>query len=381
MKKLAVKQGSLWSNKQRSGNAIHETPYYGSFQPSLPEFFIENYTEPGQRVLDPFGGRGTTGVQAALMGRIGISGDITPYASCLHYGKNFIAEFSDDAYAFLETKLMSELARDVDLDGWEHLLPFFHPDTLREILYLCLADEGYGEDRMADQWVCRMACMSILTGHSDGHLSVKTMPPNVQVSADAQKKLNKKNSLQPEYKTVGPRVIAKLNRLVADMTEEDATALRWKFVPLCGLDAKKIPQNHQTPADLVLFSPPFLDVIDYVDNNWIRNEILDGLGYFRNTPPAMHKDPKAWSTWLNDVMGAMCAVVKPGGHLCVEAGIVRKDVNLIDYVKKAAKGLPLEPQVLYINEDAAHTRTAKTWGVDKEAGTNSQQVLVFRHVP
>lgn len=40
------------------------------FPESLPRYFIENCTKPGQRVLDPFIGHGTTALVAEDMGRI-----------------------------------------------------------------------------------------------------------------------------------------------------------------------------------------------------------------------------------------------------------------------------------------------------------------------
>lgn len=370
-----ITEGSLWSNKQRSGNAIHETPYYGSFQPSLPEFFIEKYTTPGQKVLDPFGGRATTGVQAALMGRKSYSSDLAPYAGCLHYGKHFLMNFSDEAEDFLLNRL-APAAKDVELDGWEHMLPFFHPQTLREILYACLAPGPLGVDT---QWVVRMATMAIVTGHSKGHLSVKSMPPNIQVSSERQKVLNKQNGVKPEYKEVGPRVMAKLERLCRDLTEEDAKALRYDFIPWCRHD---VLGEWHIPVDLILFSPPFLDVIDYIDHNWIRNEILNCMTFWGDPVTMAHyKDVKAWQKWMREIIMSMSRRTNPGGRLCIEAGVVRKDVNLIDYVRKAAKDTPFVVDHLYINSDESHTRTAKTWGVDKEEGTPSQQVLVFRYAP
>src|SRR5690349_24149706 len=57
----------FWTAKQRQAHAIHEISYRACFKPQLPEFFITRLTEPGDSVLDPFMGRGTTLVQAALM--------------------------------------------------------------------------------------------------------------------------------------------------------------------------------------------------------------------------------------------------------------------------------------------------------------------------
>ena len=44
-------------------------------------------TRPGDRVLDPFSGRGTTAVEAAAQGRYGIGNDLNPLAVALTRGK------------------------------------------------------------------------------------------------------------------------------------------------------------------------------------------------------------------------------------------------------------------------------------------------------
>lgn len=62
-------------------------PYFAMFPESFPERWIEELTEPGDVVLDPFCGRGTTPFQALLMGRHAIASDINPVAYCVTRAK------------------------------------------------------------------------------------------------------------------------------------------------------------------------------------------------------------------------------------------------------------------------------------------------------
>src|SRR5512138_688234 len=50
----------FWTAKQRDAHSLHEISYRACFKPQLPRFFIERLTDPGEVVLDPFMGRGTT---------------------------------------------------------------------------------------------------------------------------------------------------------------------------------------------------------------------------------------------------------------------------------------------------------------------------------
>ena len=72
-----------WTAAQRQAHSIHEVSYRACFKPQLPRFFIASLTVPGDTVYDPFAGRGTTAVEAALLGRGVISNDINPLSKIL----------------------------------------------------------------------------------------------------------------------------------------------------------------------------------------------------------------------------------------------------------------------------------------------------------
>ena len=73
----------FWTAKQRQASRLHEISYRACFKPQLPEFFIDNLTKVGDTVYDPFMGRGTTPLQAAIMGRRSIGNDINPLCEYL----------------------------------------------------------------------------------------------------------------------------------------------------------------------------------------------------------------------------------------------------------------------------------------------------------
>ncbi len=50
--------------KERTKHIHRLHPYLGKFIPQLVEIFLRKYFEPGQTILDPFCGSGTTLVQA-----------------------------------------------------------------------------------------------------------------------------------------------------------------------------------------------------------------------------------------------------------------------------------------------------------------------------
>ena len=71
-----------WTSSQRKAHSLHEVSYRACFKAQLPEFFISRLTAPGDTVYDPFMGRGTTPLQAAIMDRAAIGNDINPLSAC-----------------------------------------------------------------------------------------------------------------------------------------------------------------------------------------------------------------------------------------------------------------------------------------------------------
>jgi hypothetical protein len=57
----------FWTAAQRQAHSIHEVSYRACFKPQLPRFFIDRLSQPGDAVYDPFMGRGTTPIEAALV--------------------------------------------------------------------------------------------------------------------------------------------------------------------------------------------------------------------------------------------------------------------------------------------------------------------------
>src|SRR6266436_1761247 len=73
----------FWTSRQRAAHSLHEVSYRACFKPQLPRFFTERLTRAGDTVYDPFMGRGTTLLEAALLARVPIGCDINPLSKVL----------------------------------------------------------------------------------------------------------------------------------------------------------------------------------------------------------------------------------------------------------------------------------------------------------
>lgn len=75
-----LQKTTVWSFPERGEWASHTPQYRGNWSPWIVRNIIERYSEPGDTVLDPMVGGGTTPVECKLLGRNSISVDINPGA-------------------------------------------------------------------------------------------------------------------------------------------------------------------------------------------------------------------------------------------------------------------------------------------------------------
>src|SRR6266498_2330264 len=144
----------FWTSKQRAASSLHEVSYRACFKPQLPRFFIERLTAANDTVYDPFLGRGTTMIEAALLSRRVAGCDINPLSSILTGPRLRPPTVRD---------VRERLAKvDWNYDGElnEELLTFYHRDTLREICALRSHLLSQKVDRIisqADDWIRMVA--------------------------------------------------------------------------------------------------------------------------------------------------------------------------------------------------------------------------------
>ncbi len=184
----------FWTSKQRQANSIHEISYRACFKPQLPRFFIELLTKKGDAVYDPFSGRGTTAIEAALLRRNVIANDINPLSKLITKPRLFIPTWEEIKNRLGEIKIDSKSKAEIDLSM------FYQHETEAEIVslrnYLNNKRKNSAED-FIDEWI-RMVATNRLTGHSKNFFSVYTLPPNQAVNSEKQKKINEQLKQKPE---------------------------------------------------------------------------------------------------------------------------------------------------------------------------------------
>ena len=363
----------FWTARQRQAVSLHEVAYRACFKPQLPRFFIERLTQPGDVVYDPFSGRGTTMIEAALLGRNVIANDINPLSRILSLPRLCIPDLDELAERLAQIPTDENACAEIDLKM------FYHRETLREIVSLrhylldtCARDQ-------LDAWI-RMVATNRLTGHSSGFFSVYTLPPNQAVSPASQRKINAKRQQRPPYRDTRALILKKSRQLVKELSAEEIANVQraGQGARFLNCDARETRAIPDASVQLTVTSPPFLDVVQYAQDNWLRCWFNGIDAQAIATRITSSKNVTEWSTVMRAVFAELYRITQPGGWVAFEVGEVRKGaIKLDEHVVPLGVQAGFACKGILVNQQT-FTKTANIWGIQNNArGTNSNRVVMF----
>ena len=248
-------------------------PYFAMFPEEFAEEWIDRCTDPGDVVLDPFAGRGTGPFQALLMGRAAIGGDINPVAFVLTGAK-------------LDSPAQASVARRlVDLESAfrpsreeieRQAMPAFfkrafHHETLRQLLYLRRALDW--KRRRVDRFVAALVLGS-LHGEMDRSQSYfsNQMPRTISTKPVYSLAFWEKHRLWPKRRDV----FQILQDRLAFRYETPPPALRGAAHLTDVRSLHTVAADQRGAVAFVITSPPYLDVTNFEEDQWLRLWFLGG---------------------------------------------------------------------------------------------------------
>jgi len=372
VKNYSVITDEFWTAKQRQACSLHEIAYRACFKAQLPNFFITKLTEKNEIVYDPFSGRGTTSIEAILCGRNAVANDINPISRILSEGRTKIPTIQEIKNRLEEIKEDENLTSEIDLSM------FFHNETLQEILSLKNYFLRKDDLDYVDKWL-RMVATNRLTGHSKGYFSVYTLPPNQAVSAERQIKINEKYQQEPTYRNTKQIIYKKSISLLKDLTPSQKANIQNSEILFLNKDARNTPEILDETISLTVTSPPFLDVVQYAQDNWMRCWFNGFDAKEIEKQITMAKTIEKWSEIMSEVFKELYRITKKDGWVVFEVGEVKNGkINLEDYVVPIGEKIGFTCDCVMINEQA-FTKTANIWGVSNNSkGTNTNRIVILK---
>lgn len=251
-------------------------PYFAMFPPEFARNSIEAHTKFGDVVLDPFSGRGTTLLEALLLGRKAIASDINPVAYCVTAAKahvprltNVLSEIDRLEEVYDARSKHTVRARIVGLP--EFFRYAFHFQTLDQLWFL----------RGALEWKrrrvhCFLAALALGHLHGEANRSryyfSNQMPHSISTKPDYSVRYWKKHRFSAPPRNVFDILRNRAEfRLEADLPERKGRAA------LCDVrGASDSFRRNQREVTAVVTSPPYLDITNFEEDQWLRLWFLGG---------------------------------------------------------------------------------------------------------
>lgn len=413
----AMELAPEWKDQQRLwGHAFHPMcSYLASFPAALTHAFIARYSRPGDVVLDPFSGRGTTPLQACAEGRIGVGNDLNPFAHLLTAAKVQPATKPEAVTRLAQLRLgwnavsgewLALGARvAADPTGSNSMVPragsgvgdasagieavplevalAFHPRTLAQLLYVRTM---LRLDDRTDRFLAA-AVTGILHGKSASYLSV-LMPNTFSMAPRYVRDFAARTDFASPERDVFDGLGKKLDRLFRQPPP------RTEGLALLG-DARDVADRAQAGlramgrpdrARLVVTSPPYLRVVKYGYYNWLRTWFLgfDAREIDATLDDAHHREP--YLAFLRDSLAGLRPILTDDAVVVLVIGDVETDrgrrirggVGLAERVwESAAEPEGFRLAGVALDDVAANRKMTKLWGDEAGQATKTDRILVL----
>lgn len=306
---------------RRWGHPLHSVcSYFAMFPPQIAHVFVRWLTAPGDVVYDPFSGRGTVALEAAILGREAVGADANPLAVALTSAKVHIPSV---VRAQRRLRELRAAFRDGDFDAALAATPpeirmLYSDATLRQLLYLrARLRAGHPVDSLLLALTLGMLHANHQGGKATRGFSI-SMPNTFAMS--------------PRYVE---RYIAEHGLVAPDI---DAFTMLGRRVEMLELPAKTAcygrallhdateppPAEIRGKAKLIFTSPPYLQVIQYGKYNWVRLWFLGHEWRDVDSKLTMTSSLERYLEFIGGCLDSMREAVVDDGFVGLVIGDVRR---------------------------------------------------------
>lgn len=286
----------------------------------FPEEFVSRqlltFTRPGDLVLDPFCGRGTTVLESLIQNRRAIGSDVNWVAACVAGAKASVP--SAKACADRIQELVRKLPRaHIDVPTSEFFNLCFHSETLREVSFL--RRELDWRNSTTDRFLAAVALGAL---HGESHRSPNyfsnRMPRTISTKPDYSVRWWRSRRLLPERRNV----FDILKRLVAFRLSVAAPTGVAKVVLGDARVSDKAFKEFSGQVRLIVTSPPYLDTTDYAEDQWLRLWFLGGepMPVRRLGKDDRYREPSDYWKFLEDVWRGCAPLLAENATIVVRIG-------------------------------------------------------------
>lgn len=287
-KLISLLSSDMDFHDQHSNYATHDCHSFpAKFPPQLPRIFIEELTNPGEFILDPMGGSGTTVLEALLTGRYGIGFDIDPLALKISKAKTdpinlyevYTLEkeiISRARVGLIENRqsLKEELQQQWDNDTFKFINHWFASETQLELCILAkeiakiknLSMKNFFEIALSSIIITKSGGVSLALdlAHTRPHRAKRVIAKNGNIIIDNQEAWALSSRMHILKKTIRSAFDEFQKRIQQNLRSLAKVELNISQTATMMADAQSVPLKDNC-IDLIVTSPPYAaNAIDYM---------------------------------------------------------------------------------------------------------------------
>ncbi len=379
-----AKELEIPKNNQR--DLINFASYLAMYHPNISDFLIKKYSKEGDLIFDPFSGRGTTLFSARKLKRKGIASDLNPYSyviskakadkinkeACLNYLKKWEKAFLREKTVY-QTKISAKEFADLRI--------YYADETLAMLVFM--------REKIGKKWKTldpnANFLLALLTGIMHGparqdqttiYLSI-SMPNWVSMAPNYVKKYVAKKGLNKPILNLFSQLKARFE----NYWKYNLNHLSTGDVFLHNAE-QSFTQLQDKSIDLIITSPPYLNIINYTGNNWIK---LWLLGFDRKTLKKKikltdHLKEQEYKLFIIKILNNLHPKIKPNGKICLVVGDVYEKKLIETIWKEIAEQVNFEFDGLFYYHNKTNRKHSNALNNKRGKATKIEKILVLKKI-
>ena len=376
-----------WAKNKKSDNLHSLCSYLGSFPSSLANYWIEYLTDKKYLIFDPFRGRGTVMLESRLCERNVIASDLNPIALALskakakHLKKDVLIKRIDQ----LESEYDSVIFYNEALGQEERIHLIFNPRTLAQLCYLkwALLQSKSKEDQFLVGAILGILHGSERKDGTSGYASI-SMPNTFSMSPEYVRRFVQSNQLSREFRDVFQILREKVEKVF-----EKHKSPKLEGEVFCA-NAKTLTthqklKDYLSKVDLVLTSPPYLGVVNYARQNWIRTWFMDEHEEEISNRLDDDLNHQEWIKFSKTTILEIKKFLKPSGVAVLVIGDVAKSKHSVIPIARDFANIVKEEGLfknIWVVSDWIDDfdKTTRIWGSTKGNATATDRIVIMADI-
>ena len=307
-------------------------PFPAKFIPHIPQILIKQFSKPGDVVLDPFTGSGTTLVEAKLLGRESIGTDINPISVLASKVKTTV--LSQSEIELIESCIVAIEKLDPSED-YSTFIPEFHgrdhwfmTHVQNELAMLRSTISSMTKSDSNSRLFLDLAFSSIvnLVSNQDSDTRYAAVPKDIPVGKPT--------------KLFSQRVALMLERMVGFVAKAENVPCEARLA-----DSRELGFIADSSIDLLVTSPPYANTYDYYlyhkhRMNWLGlnwKEAMDDEIGSRNKHSSKKREIDLYISDMEKSFRHFARVLKPGAYAIFVIGdsVIRDVLHKADEIVRS----------------------------------------------